>query len=137
MIFGPIRARRGAELKVMSAIEHKRPGTFVRDGEMRMQKRLPGDHNPEGWSEDVFVLAGDEFSCVPRPVAQGGSCLASAPRSLECEKAVLPPLSGDDGDECCLLSPVMMVMSVASSLRWKTRRSGTALRTMHLARLVC
>eukprot|EP00966_Prymnesium_polylepis_P147794 3414187-Prymnesium_polylepis.1 len=39
MIFGPVRARRGAEMKVMSAIEHKRPGTFVRDGELRMQKR--------------------------------------------------------------------------------------------------
>jgi hypothetical protein len=66
MIFGALRARRGAEMKVMSAIEHKRPGTFVRDGadgkELFMQKRVGGDESPDGWDCDWMLLEGDEFS---------------------------------------------------------------------------
>jgi len=62
MIFGSMRSRRGAEMKVMSAIEHKKPGTFVGSGELYMQSRCPGDQAPEGWDEDWMKLEGDEFS---------------------------------------------------------------------------
>jgi hypothetical protein len=52
MIFGDLRARRGAELKVMSAVEHKRPGHFVKfdeagaPAELIMGERFKGDIEP-------------------------------------------------------------------------------------------
>lgn len=52
MIFGDLRARRGAELKVMSAIEHKKPGYYVQQGDnglpesVRMSERYEGDALP-------------------------------------------------------------------------------------------
>ena len=70
MIFGPLRARRGAEMKVMSAVEHKRPGTFVRDGELFMQKRVRGDEVDGSWDVDWLLLEGDEFSYA---LGAGGS----------------------------------------------------------------
>ena len=70
MIFGPLRARRGAEMKVMSAIEHKKPGTFVRDGELFMQKRVVGDQAEGSWDVDWMILEGDEFSYA---LGAGGS----------------------------------------------------------------
>ena len=70
MIFGPLRARRGAEMKVMSAVEHKRPGTFVRDGELFMQKRVRGDEADGSWDVDWLLLEGDEFSYA---LGAGGS----------------------------------------------------------------
>ena len=43
-IFGGLRARRGAELKVMSAVEHKHPGYCVNSrGELREIERLSRD----------------------------------------------------------------------------------------------
>ena len=70
MIFGPLRSRRGAEMKVMSAIEHKSPGTFIRDGKLAMQSRIAGDFPPEGWDVDQIPLHGDEFSYA---LGSGGS----------------------------------------------------------------
>jgi predicted RNA-binding protein Jag len=70
MIFGPLRARRGAEMKVMSAVEHKIPGTFVRDGTLVMQARVRGDHSPDDWEVDTIMLEGDEFSYA---LGAGGS----------------------------------------------------------------
>jgi hypothetical protein len=42
-IFGKFKARRGAELKVMSALEHKRPGHCVDRDEILFSKRVKGD----------------------------------------------------------------------------------------------
>ena len=42
-IFGPLAARRGAEVKVMSAVEHKHPGYCVSSkGELRDVERVAG-----------------------------------------------------------------------------------------------
>ena len=49
-IFGPLAARRGAELKTMSAVEHKHPGYCVSSkGELRDVDRVPGDEDEGGW----------------------------------------------------------------------------------------
>ena len=48
-IFGPLAARRGAELKTMSAVEHKHPGYCVSSkGELRDVDRVPGDDDEGG-----------------------------------------------------------------------------------------
>ena len=63
MICGSRRSRRGAELKVMSAVEHKMAGYFV-DGEKKLKNRLDqvGDGEGDGFGYDVFPFEGDEFS---------------------------------------------------------------------------
>ena len=63
MILGSRRSRRGAELKVMSAVEHKRKGFFV-DEKKELRKRLEqvGDGEGDGWGYDVFPFHDDEFS---------------------------------------------------------------------------
>ena len=61
-IFGTRRSRRGAELKVMSAVEHKKPGHFL-DGEaLRVPLDQPGDGENDDFDYDVFPFRGDEFS---------------------------------------------------------------------------
>ena len=61
-IFGTRRSRRGAELKVMSAVEHKKPGHFL-DGEaLRVPLDQPGDGEDDDFDYDVFPFRGDEFS---------------------------------------------------------------------------
>ena len=70
MIFGPLRARRGAELKVMSAVEHKVPGTFTNGEQLLFPERLRGDEPPEGWDLDTILLDGSEFSYA---LGSGGS----------------------------------------------------------------
>ena len=53
-IFGTRRARRGAELKVMSAVEHKHPGHFLTQaGELRDPLNQPGDNEGDGWNYDM------------------------------------------------------------------------------------
>ena len=53
-IFGTRRARRGAELKVMSAVEHKHPGHFISsDGRLRDPLSQPGDDEGDGWGYDT------------------------------------------------------------------------------------
>ncbi|CAJ1425560.1 unnamed protein product [Effrenium voratum] len=54
-IFGPRRARRGAELKIMSAVETKSPGTFTRG----VREKYISD---KGFATDRFVLKDDELS---------------------------------------------------------------------------
>lgn len=61
-IFGSVRARRGAELKVMSAVEHKNPGHYVRAGELVETERINGDDSGDDWSTDVLMLDDDNFS---------------------------------------------------------------------------
>jgi len=63
-IFGPRRGRRGSELKVMSAVEHKRPNYFINeDGEPRKKLSQPGDDDDDAeWGFDTLHLRNDEFS---------------------------------------------------------------------------
>ena len=61
-IFGSRRGRRGAELKVMSAVEHKLPGYFL-DGENLKEKlNQPGDDEGDDFDYDTFPFTADEFS---------------------------------------------------------------------------
>ena len=62
-IFGTRRGRRGAELKVMSAVEHKHKGTFMDEtGALRVPLSQPGDDEDDGFDYDTFPFRGDEFS---------------------------------------------------------------------------
>ena len=45
LIFGPMRARCGAKLKVLSAIEHKLNGEYCRDGRIEDADKLFGEFN--------------------------------------------------------------------------------------------
>mmetsp|Transcript_43786 Transcript_43786/g.79143 ORF Transcript_43786/g.79143 Transcript_43786/m.79143 type:complete len:644 (-) Transcript_43786:152-2083(-) len=54
-IFGSERARRGAELKVMSAVETKSPGTFTRN----VREKLSSE---EGFATDRIIFKDDELS---------------------------------------------------------------------------
>ena len=62
-VLGDRRGRRGAELKVMSAVEHKTPGWYVND-EKKLRARLkqPGDGEGDGFGYDVFPFEDHEFS---------------------------------------------------------------------------
>ncbi|EEH53150.1 uncharacterized protein MICPUCDRAFT_42129 [Micromonas pusilla CCMP1545] len=64
MVLGTRRARRGAELKVMSAVEHKVPGTFVDAATKTLREKLsqPGDDENDGFRYDVFPFERDEIS---------------------------------------------------------------------------
>jgi len=53
-IFGPRRGRRGAELKVMAAVETKSPGYF--------NERLRDDDGDEEWGTKTITLKPDELS---------------------------------------------------------------------------
>ncbi|KAK7248806.1 hypothetical protein SO694_00041246 [Aureococcus anophagefferens] len=56
-------ARRGAEVKVMSAVEHKHPGYCVSSkGDLREHERVQGDTDVDGWGCDTYMLTGDNFS---------------------------------------------------------------------------
>ena len=61
-IFGTRRSRRGAELKVMSAVEHKMPGHFLDGESLRVPLDQPGDGEDDDFDYDVFPFRGDEFS---------------------------------------------------------------------------
>ena len=62
-VLGDRRGRRGSELKVMSAVEHKTPGFYV-NGEKKLKTRLkqPGDGEGDGFGYDVFPFEDQEFS---------------------------------------------------------------------------
>ena len=68
MIFGPIHARRGAEMKVMSTVEYKKPGTYTTgkhgtdDYALNLSKRLPGDRAPDDWDVDWMPLEVQDYS---------------------------------------------------------------------------
>jgi hypothetical protein len=79
-IFGDLRARRGAELKVMSAVEHKHPGYCVNSkGELREISRFKGDEDEDGWDTESMLLSEDNFSCVARRVFCFSSLVSSVP----------------------------------------------------------
>jgi predicted RNA-binding protein Jag len=63
-IFGTKRGRRGSELKVMSAVEHKHPGYYISsDNDLKEPLNQPGDDDPSGdWGYDTYFLSEDEFS---------------------------------------------------------------------------
>ena len=61
-IFGRFKNRRGAELKVMSALEHKKPGHCVDRDELLFTKRVVNDQDEEGWAVDTKMLHDDDFS---------------------------------------------------------------------------
>ena len=58
---GTRRGRRGAELKVMSAVEHKHPGYFLDDENLKIKLDQPGD-GVDDFDYDTFPFQGDEFS---------------------------------------------------------------------------
>jgi len=60
-IFGPVRGRRGAELKVLSAVETKVPGTFekIRD---EVVDRDRGKDESGTWGSDTMTFQDDELS---------------------------------------------------------------------------
>jgi len=81
-IFGTRRARRGAELKVMSAVEHKHPGYFMTsDGKLRDALHQPGDGESDGWNYDCMPLTSDEFSYA---LGAGGSTRKKLARAADC-----------------------------------------------------
>merc|ERR1719183_2299082 len=60
-IFGSVRARRGAELKVLSAVETKKPGYFekIRD---EVVDRDRGKSDDGTWGTDTMSFQDDELS---------------------------------------------------------------------------
>lgn len=88
MVLGTRRARRGAELKVMSAVEHKVPGTFVDAATKTLREKLsqPGDDENDGFRYDVFPFERDEIS-----YALGAQVRAAPVRSLS---VAFPSLRG-------------------------------------------
>merc|ERR1719198_1179581 len=60
-IFGSVRARRGAELKVLSAVETKKPGYFekIRD---EVVDRDRGKDDSGTWGTDTMTFQDDELS---------------------------------------------------------------------------
>jgi hypothetical protein len=81
-IFGTRRARRGAELKVMSAVEHKHPGYFMTsEGKLRAPLVQVGDGEDDGWSYDTVPLTSDEFSYA---LGAGGSTRKKLARAADC-----------------------------------------------------
>jgi len=62
-IFGDLAARRGAEIKVMSAVEHKHPGYCVSSrNELRELERVPGDEDVDGWGTETMPLSEESYS---------------------------------------------------------------------------
>eukprot|EP00747_Dinoflagellata_sp_TGD_P220814 gnl/TRDRNA2_/TRDRNA2_92731_c0_seq1.p1 gnl/TRDRNA2_/TRDRNA2_92731_c0~~gnl/TRDRNA2_/TRDRNA2_92731_c0_seq1.p1 ORF type:complete len:451 (+),score=49.34 gnl/TRDRNA2_/TRDRNA2_92731_c0_seq1:112-1353(+) len=64
VIFGSRRNRRGAELKVMAAVEYKVPGRFLDvDGQLKAGFDQPGDEEDESrWGYDTLILDRADFS---------------------------------------------------------------------------
>ncbi len=91
-IFGPLAARRGAELKTMSAVEHKHPGYCVSSkGELRDVDRVKGDEDQDGWSVDTVPLTDDSFSyalgaqgSTRRKLAAASGCIIEYVGRLAC-----------------------------------------------------
>jgi predicted RNA-binding protein Jag len=90
-IFGTLRARRGAELKVMSAVEHKHPGHFVRGETLLECRRVPGDDAGDDWATDTMMLTEDNFSyalgskgSTRRKLATASACIIEYVGRLAC-----------------------------------------------------
>lgn len=75
-IFGGLRERRGAELKVMAAIEMKKPGYFTdRD------KNLPMQDPSEGFATDRMPIEEDDYSYA---LGKGGATRKKIARASNC-----------------------------------------------------
>jgi len=91
-IFGPLAARRGAEIKVMSAVEHKHPGFCVSSrNELRELERVPGDDDVDGWGTDTVPLSEDNYSyalgakgSTRRKLAAASGCIIEYVGRLAC-----------------------------------------------------
>ncbi|KAJ1450926.1 hypothetical protein M885DRAFT_531135 [Pelagophyceae sp. CCMP2097] len=91
-IFGSLPSRRGAEVKVMSAIEHKNPGSCVSSkGELRDVERVEGDADVDGWSTDTVLLGEDNYSyalgargSTRRKLAAASGCIIEYVGHLAC-----------------------------------------------------
>ena len=99
-VLGDRRGRRGAELKVMSAVEHKTPGFFVNEqAKLRARLKQPGDGLGDGFGYDVFPFEEHEFSYAlgaqvrdlffVSPSLLGSFLGRSSARSLSCRSAEL------------------------------------------------
>jgi len=73
-IFGPIRCRRGAELKVMSAVEAKEPGQFTRG--------VREHQSHKSWGTDTLLLSDTELAyalgrdgTTRRKLARAAGCI--------------------------------------------------------------
>mmetsp|Transcript_133432 Transcript_133432/g.285328 ORF Transcript_133432/g.285328 Transcript_133432/m.285328 type:complete len:938 (-) Transcript_133432:57-2870(-) len=75
-IFGPLRERRGAELKVLSAIETKQPGFIAKlDGASPMQDPA------EGFATDRMLIEEDDYSYA---LGRGGATRKKIARAAGC-----------------------------------------------------
>lgn len=90
-IFGPLRARRGAELKVMSAVEHKSPGQFVRGSTLLDPIRVSCDEEDADWGIDTLLLGEEDFSyalgakgSTRRKLATASGCILEYVGKLAC-----------------------------------------------------
>jgi len=73
-IFGPLRQRRGAELKVMAAIEMKQPGYFT-------DPQQPMEDPSEGFATDRIAIAEDDYSYA---LGKGGTTRKKIARASGC-----------------------------------------------------
>eukprot|EP01052_Picozoa_sp_SAG31_P000687 SAG31_NODE_20_length_34168_cov_33.651296_13_plen_272_part_00 len=90
-IFGNFRARHGCELKIMSAIEHKRRGHCVDGDQLLFDNRIPSDQNEDGWDVDTILLADDDFAyalgargSTRRKLAKASGCIIEYVGRLAC-----------------------------------------------------
>eukprot|EP00746_Dinoflagellata_sp_MGD_P142323 gnl/MRDRNA2_/MRDRNA2_75306_c0_seq2.p1 gnl/MRDRNA2_/MRDRNA2_75306_c0~~gnl/MRDRNA2_/MRDRNA2_75306_c0_seq2.p1 ORF type:complete len:506 (-),score=67.80 gnl/MRDRNA2_/MRDRNA2_75306_c0_seq2:12-1505(-) len=83
-IFGPRRCRRAAELKLMAAVEYKKPGCFIHeDGFLRHKFNQPGDDDDEAyWGCQQFRMRRFEFAyalgpggCTKKKIARAANCV--------------------------------------------------------------
>ena len=91
---GPLAAAQttAAELKTMSAVEHKHPGYCVSSkGELRDVDRVPGDEDEGGWGIDTVPLTDDSFSyalgargSTRRKLAAASGCIIEYVGRLAC-----------------------------------------------------
>ncbi|KAH8086730.1 hypothetical protein JL720_7173 [Aureococcus anophagefferens] len=101
-IFGPFARARGAEVKVMSAVEHKHPGYCVSSkGDLREHERVQGDTDVDGWGCDTYMLTGDNFSyalgakgSTRRKLAAASGCIIEYVGKLACFASPGAELSG-------------------------------------------
>ncbi|CAE7922971.1 unnamed protein product, partial [Symbiodinium necroappetens] len=61
-IFGNVKARRGAELKVLSAVETKVPGYFDKIRDDVVPRDRGADHGDGSWGTDTMTFQDDELS---------------------------------------------------------------------------
>uniref|UniRef100_A0A7S3NNQ1 K Homology domain-containing protein n=1 Tax=Aureoumbra lagunensis TaxID=44058 RepID=A0A7S3NNQ1_9STRA len=91
-IFGELPARRGAEIKVMSAVEHKHPGYCIDSrNQLRAINRVPGDEDLDGWGVETVLLTEENFryalgtrGSARRKLATASGCIVEYVGKLAC-----------------------------------------------------